>query len=722
MDDGKFQQDYDNSSPEERKKLYELFKKYSPNSELSNDDEILETYKQMKRVIYKNGIAPPTPRQFLDPAYGWLPKRYVDDLRDWVKEDFINFFENQDKYNQIVQYGATRLGKTVLALLCMLYTIVYCHHLRDMQAYYGVAQSTSLCMYILSFKYDKVYEIYLKKIFQLMEKNDRFVEVKRQDLVKKRQAELGQDFIVYSKASTVGEITLASELQIICGNDDALSVIGSDILQAYVSEIAFFIEKAGATEEEIFRLYSDTVQRIYNTVGYANLAFTYLDTSANNSESKIENYILKTLKNEKDVLFKQRSQWEVKELVDKNFPIWRDTKETFKICSGNGQYPAKIIEDKSELKDYPKDLIIDIPIDALKSFKRNLNKSIKDIAGIPTNGDNKFISNPIIIDRLFDNISLKSIEHGIICDVKDANPHVIWDSIVDKFFVKYDQTNYVLKRCPKEARYIGIDLAFSAFGDVASVALMHKEYSRSKKAIVYVYDFVLAILPGENGINLGAITQFIIDLKTKGRVFINAGGIDSFQSQTLIQTLEAKDIKISKHSNTLDNETHYNLLSEMLAGTIKVGRNIFLKNNLQSLYRSKDKNKKVERIIHSTGTSEITYNGDWEMSECGLHHDDCYVAMYQAFWSGHSIDVAPGEIYEDQNRKFGYLEIENEVLNILESKNNLTNHIRNSTSNNIMNPQDRLINQDAKSAYKNSLPTKIGSNKGFSNLIGKKFI
>jgi hypothetical protein len=721
MDEDKIQQDYDKSSPEERKKLYELFKKYSPTSELDNDDAILETYKQMKRVIYKDGIAPPTPRQFLDPAYGWLPKRYVDDLRDWVKTDFIEFFENQDKYNQTVQYGATRLGKTVLALLCMLYTIVYCHHLRDMQAYYGVAQSTSLCMYILSFKYDKVYEIYLKKIFQLMEKNDRFVEVKRQDLVKKRQAELGQDYIVYSKASTVGEITLASELQIICGNDDALSVIGSDILQAYVSEIAFFIEKAGATEEEIFRLYSDTVQRIFNTVGYANLAFTYLDTSANNSESKIENYILKTLRYEKDVMFRQRSQWEVKELLTKNFPIWSQTGETFKICSGDGRYPAKIIEDPSELNEYPKELIREIPIDSLRAFKRNLAKSIKDIAGIPTSGENKFISNTSLIDRVFDNPSLKNIEHGIICDVKETNTHIIWDSIVDKFFVKYDQTNYVLKRCPKEARYIGLDLAFSAFGDVASIALMHKEYSRQKKTTVYVYDFVLAILPGENGINLGSITQFVIDLKEKGKVFINGGAIDSFQSQTIIQTIEAKGINIKKHSNSMDNETHYNILNELMSGTIKVGKNIFLKNNMQSLYRSKDKNKKVERIVHTEGKSEITYNGDWEKSECGLHHDDCYVAMYQAYWSGHAVDDLPGEVYEDQNRKFGYVELEQEVLKILESKSGFTNSIKNTRTNEVMTPKEYLINQDARSAYKNSLPMRIGNKKGFGNLINRPY-
>lgn len=862
-DDENIQKEYNKSSKEEREELYNLFKKYSPNTELSSDEDIVKAYRNMKKVVYKNGIAPPTPQQFLDPAYGWLPKSFTDDIRDWVREDFIEILSGKKQYNQIVQYSATRCeakgtkilmadlsvksiedviegdllmgddskprkvlslhrgygklykvkqasgddyyvnedhvlvlydlikkneveitvknylnlddkymtnlvgvkallpgidpphqkysfisidyckdgdyygfeldgnhrylhsdltithntGKSFFVILMILYTIVYCHHLRDVCSYFGVAQTTTLCLYILSFKYDKVYEIYLKKLFQIMQKNDRFVMVKRQDDVKKKQEELGQDYIVYSKASLVGEITLASDIQIICGNDDALAVIGSDILQAYVSEIAFFIENAGATEEQIFRLYSDTVQRINNTVGETYLAYTYLDTSPNNSESSIENYILKTLKHEPDVFFRQRSQWEVKELCTKNFKTWLKTGETFKVCTGNGQYPPKIINNKEELIDIPKDLIINVPIDALRAFTRNLNKSIKDIAGIPTSSENKFISNTNIIDNLFNNPSLPNVIQAIVCDVKEENPHLLWDTIVNIFFTKYNEKDYVLKRAPREARYVGVDLAFSAFGDVASVSMMHREWSRDKNCVIYVTDFNLTIAPGENGINLGCITQFLIDLSQKGRVFVHKGAVDTFQSRPLIQTLESKNIEIVPHSNLKDLETHFNLLNELLSHTIKCGKNIFLKNNLNSLYRSKDKNGRSERITHSDGkdATEIVYNGDWEKSDCGLHHDDNYVSFYQAFWVARLNDTMPGVVYEDMNRKFGYIELSEK--DVTPKKDQFKNLIQDSKHiNEDRNTLD--MRSEAKKAYMQSLPPKIkvGS---FNNLIRK---
>ena len=90
--------------------------------------------------------------------------------------------------------------------------------------------------------------------------SERFKMVKFQDQVREEQNRIGLDYIVYSKASKVGEITLDSGLNLILSNDDPMGLLGADILQMYVTEISFFIRKAGATEEKIYQLYFEVMQ------------------------------------------------------------------------------------------------------------------------------------------------------------------------------------------------------------------------------------------------------------------------------------------------------------------------------------------------------------------------------------------------------------------------------------------------------------------------------
>ena len=617
----------------------------------------------------------------------------VNPLRTGIEIEQIDngeyFGFEVDGNHRYLHSDLTITHNSFLARLLMRYTIVFFHHLRDSQSYFGIGSDSSLKMFLLSFNYDKVKEVYLDPMFKAMAKSERYVQVHRQDKVKDEQYKRGQDIIVFSKASLYGEITLASDLGIVTGNDDALSFIGSDLLQIYISELAFFIENAGASEDNIFRLYTDSIQRINRTVGQTYLGFAYLDTSANDAESIIENHILKKLSQRKDVLFRQRSQWQIKELAKKSFPKWLKTKETFKICTGNGQYPAKFINNKLDEKDIPTELLINIPIDAKSDFEDNLLKAIKDIAGIPTSKESKFIQNSKLVEWFFNNTSLKNIESGIVADTSNQDKHWIWENVKDTFFLNYDGLNYILRRCPKEPRFLGIDLAYSSHGDVAGITLLHKEWSRQKNSIIYVVDFSFPILPGQNGINLDAILQFIIDIKDKGKVHIVQSAIDTFQSEYFVQQLTNKYFNIVKHSTSRDLSSHNNFLKFLLGKTVKSGKNIFLKNNLNSLHRIKDKSNKSETIDHNRGSSSLTYNGSWDNSDCGKFHDDVYVSLIQALWSATQNESLPISVYEDINTRFGYEEIEIEDTPNIEIKG-FDNLINTTNSNSIYETNNLL--------------------------------
>lgn len=637
------QKEYDRLTPQEREMLYNAFK---------DSDTFSQTYNELASVIFKR--VPPTPEEFLDPESGWLDKQFAESIREWVKKDFCDIINNSKNISVVSFYGSVRVGKSFLVLLLIIYTIIFFHHLRDPNAYFGMAPTTSLSIFILSFTYQKVYDVYLKPIYNLLDKSDRFVQVKFQDDVIRRQKDYGMNKIVYSKASLVGHLTLASGLQIVSGNDDALAIIGANIIQAYISEIAFFIENSGASEEQIFRLYSDSTERIKATVGRnAVLSYTFLDTSANDAESMIENHILKELRARDDVHFKWIKQWDVKELHSKLFKTWMETGETFPICTGDSSYPAKIIVNEAELKDIPEHLVVHVPIDAKTAFETNLLKSIKDIAGIPTTRESKFIQDGSIIAGIFDNQSLVSIPGIVISDSSYIPKEQIWNEVYRGFFMKYNLKDHLIKRAQKEPRWVGLDLSHSVSGDITGISMGHKEWSRDKRDTMYVADFVFAVGPGKTGINLEAVQNFVVDLVRIGKINLVNVLVDTFQSESLLQYVKRHGINAEKQSVDRSISPYMVLLNLLMNGQLKAGQSIFLKNNLNSLYRVRDKNGN-EKIDHSSGKTENKYYGDWTTSRAGQNAKDCSDAVAQWVFSAYNNNYIPSTVYEEENEKAGY--------------------------------------------------------------------
>ena len=655
--------DYYFLSVEERELMYKLYFD-------SNIQEDLK--KQVENIIYF--ATPPTPEEFLDPKNGWLPETFTQSIYPWVRAEFLECLNKEKKYNKIVQYGSTRIGKTYLAILLITYTIVFIHHVREPAMYYGLSPLTDLAVYIISFKYDKTRELYLRPMFKMMEKSEKFVQVKFQDKVIPEQNRLGRGKIVYSKASTSGEITLASGLQLQLGNDDALAFIGANLLSAYISEISFWVENAGATEESIYRLYTDVADRIKATVGEDYLTFLYLDTSANNVDSIIEKHVLTELRYRDGVRFNWTTRWEALPNNGKNFKKYNKGKEEllkqkqydsieelnkdlfdlglmFKVITGNGSIPAAIVTDERQLEGIPNDLVIYVPIDAYDAFKDNLAKSIKDIAGRPTVSENKFINDISLINSIFDNEYLKNVEGSIIADAVDMPEELIWNQIKDKFFYKTPAGEYKIIRASNEPRYIAIDNAFSLNGDAMGISIVHKEWSIEKKATVFVHDLCCVIVGAKKETSLEAPIYFIMDLMTKANLPIYGVYTDTFQSRQGKQFLERNHVQIFIQSVDKTINPYMIYLTLLNNGLIKAGRNIFLKNNLQALKVTKSDSGK-DKIDHEEGTRNQKYNGDWEKSTAGTYAKDCSDTSCNAVFGAFNHQTLPSTIYEEENKKF----------------------------------------------------------------------
>jgi len=654
-------QEYEKYSDDEKKNLHNLYHKYNENPEKFN-----ELIGKLEKVIFKK--RPPTMAEFLDAKTGWLPRKVIDSIWPHVKEDMLNIVDSKEKYFQLAMYGSTRLGKSFMAQLLMIYTIIFMQHLRSPALYYGLSPLTKLCIYIVSFKFDKSREIYLKDIYNFLENSERFVKIKFQDQVKEKQDEYGCDKIVWSKASVSGEITVASGLQILLGNKNPDEIIGANCFQIYISEIAFFINQAGTSEDDIFELYTNSYSRIRATVGKNYLAWIFLDSSANFEESKIERHIIKNLQYDKDTYFRWRSQWlarpwdfkqyykGLQELKKNNTPEELINTEllkrgcVFQVITGNGSIPAQMVSHSAQLNGIPRDLIDYVPIDIKTEYENNLIKSIKDIGGKPTSNESKLIQNTKLVDSVFDNIHLKNIEGGLVADAADFPEELLWKQVEQIFFHKQFNGRTQIYRAPNEPRFVGIDVATSAKGDVYGFSMGHLEYSKMLKERMFISDFTFVILPGSEGINLSAVEHFIMDLMEKGNVSIIDLASDTFQSTQTMQNIKRRNINISKPQIDTSLEPYIRLLTSLVTGTCKVGKNIFLRNNLKCLERTRPDNGK-EKINHPKGPTVNKYFGDWNNSEAGKNAKDCADALCSAHFIAMESQILPITYYEDENKK-----------------------------------------------------------------------
>ncbi len=629
------EQKYNSLTLEEKKLIHALYKQ--------EKEQHTELSKKLEKIVFKQ--LPPTPKQFLDPKEGWLTPSFVESLYPHVREDFLEILNFDKKYNQIVEYGATRLGKSFLARLIIMYSIIFAHFLRQPQLYYGLSPTTQLCIYIMCFKSEKTKQLLLKPIYELLRVSPRFKKVKFEDKVKEEQEKIGFDTIVWSKAATFGSITLDSGMTINLGTD-FMSFIGSDMLMLIVSEIAFFVEQAGATHEKIFQIYTDGLDRIKATVGSNYLGMVYLDTSANDTENPIEKYILEDLQFQKNVFFKQRNRWEARPYL---FPEWQKTKETFEVFIGSKTDAAKIVEDKKELMHYPSEKIIHVPIDVKDEFKRNLTKSIKDIAGIAALKENKLFPKFSVILDMFNNPTLKNIESILYAESSELPEQLLWKQIKNKFFITVNNKLFFY-RAPHEPRFVGLDLAYSLDGDVQGISVIHKEFCREKNEIMYITDFAFPVGAKKSKISLSAPFQLIVDMYVLANIPIYGVYVDSFQSESDLQFLRRNYIIAGQQSvdKTLPPYQFYSSLLEN--GLKKAGKNIFLKNNLDSL-QTIEVSEGRYKVDHQKGKTENIYNGNWNQSTCGINAKDVSDADCQAVWGAknHETYKIPSVCYEDEN-------------------------------------------------------------------------
>jgi hypothetical protein len=387
----------------------------------------------------------------------------------------------------------------------------------------------------------------------------------------------------------------------ICLGASPLDIIGADIIMAIISEINFFLETIGVSEDDVWRVYTDTKDRIKGTVANKYGSMLLLDSSANNRDSIIEDYILNQASKDPKVYYVHYRRWEA---VPDRYPDWQRTGKSFPVFIGdNTRAPALVTE---EFKKYPGDdrLIIDVPCDAYDAFRKNIYRELKNQAGIPTGAVNIFFPDLSYVEEVLFDDHLENITTPIEAPLKENSEDLIMRQIRHIFMEKDVSGRWIIKRAKSAPRWVRVDL--SEVSDRTGVSMCHPEI-KDDGTIVTVFDFAFDVRPSKDGINLDAIKEFVTSLYKRYHIRVVGISTDKYQSSFIAQAVK-KDEKEYKLISVDLNKTPYLVFkSKVMNEAVKIGyyRNIY--NNLRSLIETKDKIEHIKTRKDSQENKDIGY-------------------------------------------------------------------------------------------------------------------
>ena len=368
------------------------------------------------------------------------------------------------------------------------------------------------------------------------------------------------------------------------------------------------------SDEYIMRIYNDTKGRIESRMKGNWFGRSILDSSPDSFDNPIDSYIWGEAKKDPTnyIVTGSRWEWEEDEFVDdKKFPVY---------LGGPGKPPAIL----QSTEGYDVTDLLWVPEKLRTYFQNDLVKAIKDIGGRPSGNMSKLLYDTSHIENMFDDRLNNIYTHLHVPSY--INPDgAIWDQVYKSFFREAGGGLRFYYR-PEIPRVFSVDQ--SENDDTTCISIAHHEMLNDG-SVLYVFDMTLVLEPIKNDINLDAIRYFIRDLHTKGNVNFIEGSFDQYQSTPAKQFLERElDIPVRKLSVDRSMEPYRNLVSDIRAGRVKVGKNIYIKNNLKSLTYKQRKGSKSYKVDHTLGDKADPF-GDtrWETSLIGIHAKDATDAM-----------------------------------------------------------------------------------------------
>lgn len=477
-------------------------------------------------VVYRQ--KPPTIEEFLTPAY--LGRTAADgNLYPRVQNVVLEFLNPQAPYRNLILAPFIGFGKSFASVIITLYMGVLISLMRDPKKFFNLGPASVLCQVLISYSLRKSSELLLEPFLNILESATYFERVHTREGMIKRDKEfeeagenISKIFWTTAAPSSALQFSNGSNIKMI---SSVQNLLGLTIVTAVLSELSFFTD-AGKTPEYIMRFYNDTRSRVESRMKGNWFGRTILDSSPNNLDNPIDQYIWYDAPKDPTNYIITGSRWDWAPEDFKNID------DRFPIFLGAPGVPPVMVDEKSAQKYSPTDLLW-APTELRTLFENDLIKALKDIAGRPSGDQKKLFYDTASVEKIFESRLSNLYTH---INVPSFLPpkEAIWN-IVHPHFFRIGGTGFQFYYRPEIPRVFSIDQAVS--NDSASISIAHTELL-STGEVLYIYDMTLVIEPLKGDINLDAIRYFIEDCSRKGGMHFLGGSFDQYQSTSARQYLE----------------------------------------------------------------------------------------------------------------------------------------------------------------------------------------
>lgn len=492
----------------------------------------------------------------------WLEDPYYmgdlgNELWPLWKEEMRYICHPQSRITEWYITGAIGIGKTFVGLLATLYKGPYlCSCLKNPQKYFGLASDSEIVFGLFNAILDNATQIDFNQVARFVRKSGYF-----------------RDHCPVS--ITRGKIHWPTKDMTLKIGSSEMHTLGSNLFSYMIDEVNFMStpEAKEDHEHQAYQIYHHASRRMKSRFqSYGMCPGLAVICSSRLAQSSFLEDLMESAQASKNpnVHISDYALWDTKGR-EKYSPV------EFRVMIGNRQRRSEVLDEmdvssgdpwKYEVEDekakpVPEgEQFIQVPADFYHDFMRDVDGSLRDIAGIPTFGVSPLIWRVESVAECRD----EQRKHPFLSEFHELSMDRPEDNLID--FVHWNELTSIEKgaRVPKyypgEPRFIHCDLGLT--GDAAAIAMgcaydkytvteqdfntgQVKEYFRPK---IWV-DFMLRIVPvrGEQ-IDLSKIVAFILNLRNYG-FDLQRVTFDGFASEMAIQIIrKANQIPDRKRQGT----------------------------------------------------------------------------------------------------------------------------------------------------------------------------
>lgn len=484
-------------------------------------------------------------------------------------------------------------GKSFFATCAMAYTLYQMSCLRNPQKTYGIDSGSSIYVAMLS----------------VTEKVARRVAVN--ELVGKiEHSRYFKEHFPLKAAPSQLEIKFPNSVQVVAGSTGSSAVIGLNVFAGFIDESSFMGDSKEVDRSGKF-IAADNGEKIYKSI-------IRRMKSRFQRAGRMPGVLLTVSSKERPGAFIEKRIREAREQDDKHFFVreyatW-DVKPadffspgTFKVVAGNDKIQSRILTsgDPKEEERY-RDMglqVIEVPVDYRADFERDIDGSLRDVAGIATESVSPFMQRTDTIFEAADpSLPLATRdEDGNKIEEWVANRplQIFWQGIAQQFERRltggFVEVGWRPLRHPNAIRYAHIDASLT--GDATGLVIAHvsnwtevvrrdfggDEYT--ELAPVLETDLLLRIIPPPGDEILLSDVRNIIYQFIEHGFQIGYISMDQYQSADSLQQFRKRGIEAELVSMDRTTEAYDTLKGAFYEKRIRTQQHNYLAIELRNLQR-----------------------------------------------------------------------------------------------------------------------------------------